>query len=132
MGDGVGGELSVSRNPGPGGGHRRRQGGYAEPAPDGSSGVRGRGFREDGGGGAGDLQGGLERQASHDARAYYHTRPAALQDLYGAVGAVPGQGQEPQSLLDLPLEEAYFEGLRGWRGGRGHKDARPARRGGKS
>src|SRR5919106_476634 len=132
MGDGVRGELSVSRNLGPGGGHRRRQGGYAEPAPDGPSGVRGRGFREDGGGGAGDLQGGLERQASHDACADYHTRPAAPQDLYGAVGAVPGQGREPQSLLDLGPEEAYFEGLRRRRGGRAHRYARPARSGGKS
>src|SRR5829696_4207307 len=132
MGDGVGGELSVSRNPGPGGGHRGRQGGYAELAPDGPSGVRGRGFREDGGGGAGDLQGSLERQASHDALAYYHTRPAALQDLYGAVGAVPGQGREPQSLLDLRREEAYFEGLRRRRGGRAHRYARLARSGGES
>src|ERR687893_3336586 len=132
MGDGVGGELSVSGNPGPSGGHRRRQGGYAEPAPDGPSGVRGRGFREDGGSGAGDLQGGLERQASHDACADYHTRPAAPQDLYGAVGTVPGQGREPQSLLDLRREEAYFEGLRRRRGGRAHRYARPARSGGES
>src|SRR5918995_1768338 len=126
------GGSSWGAGSGPGGGHRRRQGGYAEPAPDGPPGVRGRGFREDGGSGAGDLQGGLERQASHDACADYHTRPAAPQDLYGAVGTVPGQGREPQSLLDLRREEAYIEGLRRWRGGRAHRYARPARSGGKS
>ena len=88
--------VRVRRDRGPAAGDRRRQGRHGRAAPDGPPGVRRRRIRQDGGRGAGRLQGGARRHAGCSPGPDDVAGEPARPDLRGALRALSGAGGAAQ------------------------------------